>query len=104
MPDDDDTEIRLARIEANMVSKADLAVLRVELHDDLVRELASVATNVNDLRSELRTNIDALRVETQGLTGMLRPLAEALARWPDLFANLADRVRRLEERRPPNPA
>jgi hypothetical protein len=26
----------------------------------------------------------------------IRPLAEALSRWPDLFASLADRVRRLE--------
>jgi hypothetical protein len=78
---------RLERIEANMVT-----------HDELVRELKSVATNINDLRTELRTKFDALHVELQTLTATIRPLAEALSRWPELFAGLADRIRRLEER------
>jgi len=102
---------RLERIEAALpalAGKADIDKLRVDLpgmiHDGIVRELERVATNIDDLRNELRTNNDALRVEMRGLrgemaglAGLIRPLTEALARWPDLFAALTDRVRRLEE-------
>jgi phage shock protein A len=94
----DDIIQRLERIEANMVTKANLANLAT--HDDLIRELASIATNVNDLRAELRTNNDALRVQIQELTAMIRPLAEGLSSSPELFDGLADSIRRIEDRQP----
>jgi chromosome segregation ATPase len=109
--DDDNLDQRLARIEALLPT--------LVTHDDLVRELGSVSTNINDLRTEMRTSNEAIRAELEAFraqlatfpahletlhaelranTATLRPLTAALSRWPDLFAGLTDRIRRLEDR------
>jgi hypothetical protein len=93
---DNTIEQRLERIEAEMAN--------LVTHDELVREFDRIATNIRDLRSELRTRFDtvatrfdAIETRFDVLYAELRKLTEVLRRWPDLFAGLTDRIRRLED-------
>jgi cell division protein FtsB len=100
-------------------TKADLAALRAEIHDDLVREFARIAANTDDLRTEvrianavtraelqtlrgelqaLRADNQALRADNQAIIGLVQPLTDTLRLLPDMLAAIADRLRRLEDR------
>jgi hypothetical protein len=86
---DDNVDQRLDRIEATLLtlsSKTDLAALREEVHNELVREFDRVATSINDLRSEQRQ----LATSFIGLPAILQLLADRLR-------DVTDRVRRLED-------
>jgi hypothetical protein len=104
---DDNLDQRLDRIEATLLtlsSKTDLAALREEMHNDLVRELASATANLvthDDLIRELAsvsTNINDLRREFRQFALNFEGLPQALLLFGERLRDIVDRLRKLEGR------
>jgi hypothetical protein len=83
MPDEFVTKAELA---------TQLATLREDIHNDLIREFAGIATNINDLRTEVRQ----LSGVTQQIIGIVAPLPTILLGLNERLSDLTDRVRHLE--------